>query len=435
MKPQQKQVEQHLGQETMKVNLSYGRYGLDLDLPKKVQVLRSGYLPGLPDEAETIRAALRNPVGCESLARVVQLGMQVVIVHTDITRATPNDRLLPVILQEIEDAGIRPQDIVLLNGLGTHRSQTEIELRQMLGDNVVDNYRCDQHDTYDDANLVSIGKTSFGNPVRINRHFLDADIRILTGFIEPHFFAGFSGGPKAVLPALSGFESVGTNHCAANVNHPNAAWGITEGNPIWEEMKEVALMTEPIFIVNVALNVDHQITGVFAGDLVAAAFVRGSAMRPVHEYFDIVITTNSGYPLDQNLYQSVKGMRAASAIVKEGGSIICATACEEGIPDHGGYANLLKQGGSPQGLLDLVNTPGFQETDQWQVQIQGLIQKRADVFVYSDGLTDEQIESSLFAPCRDIPATLKILINKYGKGTSIAVLPEGPATIPYYVER
>ncbi len=431
--------EQHLGKDTMIVNLSYGRHGLDIDLPENVRVLRSGYLPGLPDEAEAIRAALRNPVGCESLAQVVQLGMQVVIVHTDITRATPNDRLLPIILQEIEDAGIRPQDIVLLNGLGTHRSQTEIELRQMLGDNVVDKYRCDQHDAFDDANLILIGKTSFGNPVRINKQYLEADIRILTGFIEPHFFAGFSGGPKAVLPSLSGFESVGTNHCAANVAHPNAAWAITVGNPIWEEMKDVALMTEPSFIVNVALNVDHQITGVFAGDLVAAhaagcAFVKESAMRPVHEYFDIVITTNSGYPLDQNLYQSVKGMRAASVIVKEGGSIICATACEDGIPDNSGYASLLKQGGSPQGLLDLVNTPGFQEADQWQVQIQGMIQKRADVFLFSDGLTDEQIESSLFTPCRDITATLKILKNKYGKETSIAVLPEGPATIPYYVE-
>ena len=155
-------------------------------------------------------------------------------------------------------------------------------------------------------------------------------------------------------------------------------------------------------------------------------------MRPVDQYFDIVITTNSGFPLDQNLYQSVKGMRAASAIVKEGGTIICVTACEDGIPDHGGYADLLERGGSPQGLLDLVNNPGFQEHDQWQVQIQAMIQKRAQVYVYSDGLTDEQIENSLFTPCRDITATLEILKNKYGKDVSIAVLPEGPLTIPCY---
>lgn len=421
----------------MNVKLSYGRHGLDVDLPDNARVLRSGYLLGVENEVEAIRRSLRNPIKSEPLAKLVQTGEKVVIVHTDITRATPNGRLLPVIIREIEEAGIQPGDITLLNGLGTHRCQTEIELRQMLGDGVVDNYRCIQHDAHDNENLVSLGNTSFGNPVRINHKYLDADIRILTGFIEPHFFAGFSGGPKSVLPALAGFESVGTNHCAANVAHPMATWGVTDGNPIWEEMKEVALMTEPTFIVNVSLNVDHQITGVFAGDLVAAhaagcAFIKGSVMRPVDQYFDIVITTNSGFPLDQNLYQSVKGMRAASAIVKEGGTIICVTACEDGIPDHGGYADLLERGGSPQGLLDLVNNPGFQEHDQWQVQIQAMIQKRAQVYVYSDGLTDEQIENSLFTPCRDITATLEILKNKYGKDVSIAVLPEGPLTIPCY---
>jgi len=423
----------------MRVHLSYGREGLDLELPENTRVLQSSYLPGLPAETDAIRNVLRFPLGCEPLAKLVQPGMQVVIVHTDITRATPNDRLLPVILQEIEEAGIQPQDITLLNGLGTHRLQTEGELRQMLGDKIVDRYRCIQHNAYDDENLINLGRTSSGNPVRINRNYLNANIRILTGFIEPHFFAGFSGGPKAVLPALSGFESVGTNHRAANIAHPKATWGVTEGNPIWDEMKEVALMTDPSFMVNVALNIDHQITGVFAGEMVTAhalgcKFVKKTAMQPVDKYFDIVITTNSGYPLDQNLYQSVKGMRAASSLVIEGGTIICATACEEGIPDHGGYAELLLRGGSPQGLLDLVNSPGFEESDQWQVQIQGMIQKRAKVYVYSDGLTDEQIENALFTPCRDIPKTLEDLKMIYGKDASIAVLPEGPLTIPYFLE-
>jgi nickel-dependent lactate racemase len=421
----------------MIVNLSYGRHGLEINFPESTVVLRTGYLPGLVNESAAIRSALRNPIKSKPLAEFVNGGEKVVIVHTDITRATPNDRILPVIIHELEGAGIQPGDITLLNGLGTHRFQTESELRQMLGDILVDRYRCDQHDARDSKNLVSLGCTSFGNPVRINRKYLEADIKILTGFIEPHFFAGFSGGPKSVMPALAGFESVGTNHTAVNIAHPKASWGKTVGNPIWEEMKEVALMSEPTFILNVTLNVDHQITGVFAGDLVAAhaagcGFIQKSVMSPLDQYFDIVITTNSGYPLDQNLYQSVKGMRAASTIVKEGGTIICATACEDGIPDHGGYADLLKRGGSPQGLLDMVNSPGFQEHDQWQVQIQALIQQRAQVYVYSDGLTAEQISNSLFTPCRDISALLSILKNKYGKDASIAVLPEGPQTIPYY---
>jgi len=262
-------------------------------------------------------------------------------------------------------------------------------------------------------------------------------VRILTGFIEPHLFAGFSGGPKAVLPGLSGAESVLTNHSRDMIAHPQATWGITEGNPIWEEMREMALRTDPTFLLNVALNAQGWITGVFAGDMLAAhaagcAFVRESAMVAVDEPYDIVVTTNSGYPLDQNLYQSVKGMSAAAQIVRQGGSIIIAAACEDGVPDHGRYAALLAEAGSPQGILDMLARPGFAEQDQWQIQIQAKIQLRAGVYVYSDGLTDEQIERALFTPCRDIEATVSELQRKYGPDARICAMPDGPQTIGYF---
>jgi nickel-dependent lactate racemase len=310
----------------------------------------------------------------------------------------------------------------------------------MLGDDIVDGYRCLQHDSHDEQNLIPLGKTSWGNPIRVNRQYLEADVRILTGFIEPHFFAGYSGGPKAVLPSLAGFESVGSNHSAANIAHPNATWGKTEGNPIWEEMKEVALRTNPTFMLNVTLNADGQITSVFAGDMLVAhaagcAFIAQTAMVPVGEPFDIIITTNSGYPLDLNLYQSVKGMSAAAQIVRQGGAIIMATACEDGVPDHGGYAELLQRGGSPQGVLDMVTSPGFNQPDQWQVQIQAMVQSWADVFIYSEGLTDDQIRGALLMPCRDISHTLAQLASRLNHKASIAVLPEGPQTIPYVTDR
>ena len=179
----------------------------------------------------------------------------------------------------------------------------------------------------------------------------------------------------------------------------------------WEEMREVAVLTRPTFLLNVTLNAQHQITGVFAGDLLDAhatgcAFVRAHNMAQVDEPFDIVITTNSGYPLDQNLYQTVKGMSAAARIVREGGAIIMAAGCEDGVPNHGKYAELLRRGGSPQGVLDMVAQPGFSEQDQWQVQIQAIIQLKAQVYVHSDGLTDTQITDALFTPCRDIEATV-----------------------------
>ena len=420
----------------MQVKLAYGRHGLELGLPGEVDSIETRFVPAVPDEVAALREALRQPRGGLPLADRVKPGDRVVITHSDITRATPNDRVLPVLLADLEAAGVRREDITLLNALGTHRPQTEAELRGMLGDAVVDGYRCLQHDAFDDAALVPLGTTSLGNPVRINRAYLEADVRILTGFIEPHFFAGFSGGPKGVLPALAGWESVFSNHSYAMIAHPMATWAQTEGNPIWEEMREVALMTRPTFLLNVTLNADKRITGVFAGDLLAAhaagcAFVRDHNMVAVAQPYDIVLTTNSGYPLDQNLYQTVKGMSAAARITRPGGAIIMAAACEDGVPNHGRYAALLREAGSPQGVLDLIGRPGFSEQDQWQVQIQALIQLQAEVFVYSDGLSDAQISDALFTPCRDIPATVARLRERYGPGARVAVLPEGPQTVAY----
>jgi lactate racemase len=420
----------------MRLKLAYGRQGLQLNLPEQADVIEPRFAPGLPDETASLRVAMQDPLGSPALRDLVAPGDSVVVVHTDITRATPNDRILPVLLAELETAGIQRDDFTLLNGLGTHRFQTDAELRALLGDDIVENYRCLQHDCQDDDNLVALGETPMGNPVRVNRQYLEADVRILTGFIEPHFFAGFSGGPKAILPSLAGTESVFSNHSLKMIAHPKATWGITEGNPIWEEMRAVALSTEPTFLLNVALNARRQITGIFAGEMLAAhaqgcEFVKENAMVAVDEAYDIVITTNSGYPLDQNLYQSVKGMSAASQIVRQGGAIIMAAACEDGLPDHGLYASLLAKAGSPQRVLELISQPGFSAQDQWQVQVQAQIQLKADVYVYSDGLTKEQIQGALFTPCRDIEATVEQLLSKYGPQARMCVIPEGPQTIPY----
>jgi nickel-dependent lactate racemase len=415
------------------IHLSYGRKGLDFQLPYEVEIILPFDIPGLSDETSAILQSLRSPIGTPPLAELVSPEQKVIITHSDITRATPNDRILPVLITELERAGILRQNISLLNALGTHRQQSETELREMLGDKLVDHYPCLQHNAFDDSLLVSLGKSSYGNPIRINRHFLEADIRILTGFIEPHFFAGFSGGPKGVLPALAGSESVLSNHNQTMISHPKATWGVTEGNPIWNEMREVALMAQPTFLMNVTLNRRKEITRVFAGDMLEAhaagcAFVKQTSLVPVAEPFDIVITSNSGYPLDQSLYQSIKGLSAAARVVRQGGAILLVVACEDGLPEHGRYAALLAEAGSPQKILDMLAQPGFSQPDQWQVQIQAQIQQKAAVFVYSDGLQDEQIRQALFQPCRDIPKTVDRLVTQYG--SRICVLPDGPLTIP-----
>jgi len=414
------------------IKMDYGRNGLIVDLPDETDVFLVRETPAIADETAAIKNALRQPIGQPPLRELVKKGTKVVIVHTDITRATPNGRLLPVILNELENSGVKREDITLLNALGTHRPQTQQEIRQMLGQEIVEDYRCLQHDAYDSDRLVTFKKNHLGRPVQLNRHLLEADLKILTGFIEPHFFAGFSGGPKAVLPGVAGAESVFANHSPAMIAHPQADFLITDGNPIWEEMKSVALKIPSTFLVNVTLNRTNRITRVFAGDLSAAhkagcEFVQTTSFFTITKPYDIVITSNSGYPLDQNLYQCVKGMAAAKRAVLKGGAILLVAACEEGLPAHGDYARMLREASSPQAILDRLAQPGVTGQDTWQVQVQAQVQTHADVFVYSDGLSDEQIKAAMLQPCRNIPATLECLIKQYGK--RVCALPQGPLTI------
>jgi len=420
----------------MRLRLAYGKEGLEIELPDDapVTVIEPRFVPGLPDEEAAITAALRSPLGAPPLRDLVGAGDTVAIVFSDLTRPMPNDRALPPLLAELNAAGVPDEQIVLINALATHRPQTESELRQMLGDAPVDRYRIVQHDAWDEANLVTVARNGAGRPVRINRFYMESSVRILTGFIEPHFFAGFSGGPKAVLPGIADGEAILDNHGPAMIAHPNATWAVTEGNPIWEEMLAVAQATRPTFLLNVTLNRKRQITGVFAGEMATAHragtdFVRQTVIRRVPAPFDIVITSNSGYPLDLNLYQAVKGMSAAARIVKPGGDIILVARCWDGIPDHGEYKRLLWEADSPQDLLDRLMAPGFRCRDQWEAQVQAQVQMRARVHVYADGLSDEELRRALVIPCRSVEETVA-RIRRANPAATIAVLPEGPQTVP-----
>jgi nickel-dependent lactate racemase len=424
----------------MQIELAYGKVGLVLDLPETwdVTVIEPKYIPGLPDPAAALRQALGAPLASPPLSEMVRPGMRVGIVFSDITRPAPHKQIIPAILAEL--AHIPPQDITLFTALGTHRPNTDRELRSMLGDELVERYRIVQNNAFDPTTQVKLGVTSFGHEIWLNQEIMACDLKILTGFIEPHMFAGFSGGGKALMPGMAGLSSVLGNHGAANISHPKATWGITHGNPIWEEIQQAAQMAGQTFLVNVTLNRDKHITGVYAGNVMEAhaagcAFVRQAAMTPVEQPFDIIVTTNSGYPLDLNLYQSVKGMSAASQIVREGGAILIAAECWDGVPEHGLYAQLLRQSHSPQDLLARIFAPDFLEQDQWQVQIQAQIQLKADVYVYSEYLSDEQIKAALLKPCRDIPETVATLRSRFGPQSRICVLPEGPQTIPYLETR
>ena len=419
----------------MKVNLAYGQGHLPVDLPdERTTIVEPSHNPGLPDERSAVLAALQNPTGARPLRELVKPADRVCIAFTDLTRATPNERIIPWLLEHI--AGVAPhENITLLNQLGTHRPNTRAELEKMLTPQVVANYRVLNHEPENPDALVQLGTTRDGTPALVNRHLMQADVRIITGFIEPHLFAGFSGGPKGIMPGCAGLPTVMSNHGAKNIGDPRAAFGITEGNPLWEELRDIALRAGPAFLLNVSLNERRQITGVFAGDLLGAhkigcEFVRASAMQKVKSPFDIVVTTNSGFPLDLNLYQGVKGMSAAARIVQEGGTIILACECREGVPAGSPLDKLLRSASSPEEILTRLATPGFVRPEQWQAQIQALIQRRANVLVYS-ALPDHVIRACHLTPCRDITAAVRERLDRPGPQARVAVLPQGPLTIPY----
>jgi nickel-dependent lactate racemase len=420
---------------TRSVQLAYGRGFLEVDLPEtRTDIIEPVSVPGLPDEKARFLRSLNHPIESRPLREYLRPDARVCIVFTDITRATPNERIIPWLLEYLTEV-VLPDNITLINGTGTHRPNTDAELRQLLTDDVVEKYRVLNHKADDQNELVEVGTTRAGGPALINRHLVEADIRIVTGFIEPHFFAGFSGGPKGIMPGVAGLRTVLQNHSGVNLSSPQASFGVLDGNPIWEEMRDLALLVGESFLVNVSLNERRDITGIFSGHLIRAhregcEFVRETAMQRVVAPYEVVVTTNSGYPLDQNLYQAVKGMSAAARIVRKGGTIIIASECSDGIPNGSPYERLLKHSDSFEALFRYITDPTREEPEQWQVIVQMVIQRRAEVLVYS-GLPDEKVLAAKLKPCHDIAQAVRDRLERAGDGARVAVLPQGPLTIPY----
>lgn len=418
----------------MNVLLAYGPGWLPVEFPdRRTTVIQPAQQPGVPDERAAVRAALEQPVAARPLREWLKPGARVCLLFTDLTRATPNERLIPWLLEEL--GPVERENVTLVNQTGTHRANTRAELETMLTPAVVANFRVLNHDCRDATMLVQLGATRDGTPALLNRWAVEADVRIVTGFIEPHFFAGFSGGPKGLMPGVAGLQTVMSNHGPRNVGDPNATFGVTDGNPLWEELRDLALRAGPTFLLNVALNERRQITGVFAGDLIAAhragcEFVKRSAMQRVEAPFDVVVTTNSGYPLDLNLYQGVKGLSAGGRILKPGGTLILACECREGVPAASPYERLLRSAAGPEELLALLAASDRVRPEQWQAQIQALIQRQAKVLLYSS-LADEVVRAAHLTPCHDIAAAVREGLQAHGDGARVAVLPQGPLTIPY----
>lgn len=419
----------------MRVRLDYGTEGLDVDLPgERTTIIEPMARPAVADARATLLHAIRSPLGRPPLRDLVSAGQKVAISVCDITRAQPRKDTIEALFEEMPQ--VDPKDVTILIATGTHRTNTDQELERMLGREILGRYRVINHNSRERSTLSRVGATSTGVEVYLNREWLGADVRITTGFVEPHFFAGFSGGPKMVAPGLAGLDTVMTLHDARHIGHPKATWGITEGNPIHDDVREIARMVTVHFAVDVTLNREQKITAAFAGDIfaehrAACAYAKDTAMRQVPSPFDVVVTTNSGYPLDQNLYQAVKGMSAAAKIVKPGGTIIAAAECRDGLPSHGSYGAVLASAANPEALLAMICAPGYSVPDQWQVQVQAQIQTKARVLVKTAGLGPSEIRAAHFTPIDDVSEAVRASLDRAGQASTLCVLPQGPQTIPY----
>lgn len=418
----------------MLVRIDYGTTGLGIEVPAdRTTVIEPIHRPAAAAPVEVVSAALRGPVAGPPLRDVVRPGQSVAISVCDITRPQPRELMVSAILDEL-DGIVAASDVTILIARGTHRPSTRAELLEMLGPRILDACRIVDHDARDTERLTHVG-TIGDVPVWLNSEWVGAEVRITTGFVEPHFFAGFSGGPKMVAPGLAGLETTLVLHDARRIGDPRATWGVCEGNPVHDDVRAIAAETGVDYAIDVLLNADKAITQAFGGSILemhaaARTAARAEAMRAVDAPFDIVITSNSGYPLDQNLYQTIKGISAAAGIVRDGGTIVCAAECRDGLPAHGNYAALLAEGDSPATLLEYILASPATLPDQWQVQIQARVQQRARVLVHAAGLSDEQLRAAHLEPIADVSATIAQLLSEQ-PDARIAVLPEGPQTIAY----
>jgi len=417
-----------------RIPLQYGTGSLDLetDAPH-VSVIAPRFVPGLPDEAAAFHAAVRAPIDSRPLRDLVDAGDRLAVVIPDITRPLPSHRLLPWLFEAIPHVPAR--NVTILVGTGSHRANTPAEIERMVGRAVAATYRVVNHAAQDPSTLALAGRTADGRAVFLSKAYVEADKRIVLGFIEPHFMAGFSGGYKGIFPALADLDSIMHYHRAAVIADPLSTWGVLEGNPTQAQIRVNGALLPLHFCVNVTLNRRSEITGFYCGEALeahrrGAAAAKAAAMVACDRPFPVVVTTNGGYPLDQNLYQTVKGMSAAAQIVQAGGYILTAARCNDGFPAHGNFKRLLVEHETPQAILDAVLAPGFSVHDQWEAQLLAMVLVRARAGLYSE-IPAAELRRAHVEAVSDVSARLAEELQAIGRDAPVAVLPEGPMTIPY----
>ena len=416
----------------MRVGLKYGRGFLNVDVPDKnlagVLTIHQGDPLQYPETA--VREALESPINSPPLTRLVEGRSSACIIISDITRPVPNQVILPPILQTLEQQGIPREKIVILIATGIHRPSTREEMEEMIGLDITNNYRIVNHLSGEPETHKYLGLTRNGTPVHIDKTYLESDVKIATGLIEPHLMAGYSGGRKAICPGIASVETMKVMHGPQILEHPKASVGVLNGNPFHIEATEIARMAGVDFNLNVAIDNERQITGVFAGELVEShkagcEFVEKRVTATLPHPADLVIVSSAGYPLDTTFYQAIKGLLTAAEVVKPNGSIVLVAECSQGIGSKPFTDLILETQNLNQFVQDIYQPENF-VVDQWQLEELAKVARKADIYFYTEGIPYEQQQRLFVQPLWHLKEGIGKALTKHGGGAQIAVIPEGP---------
>jgi nickel-dependent lactate racemase len=424
----------------MRVSFSYGKTGLQfqLDDQYKITVMEPEPEQLIENPVDEVYQTLNNPMNSKPLKSLLQQRKkgEIVIVVEDHTRPMPTEIVLKALIRLFEELGIEDDQIKILVATGLHRPSNSDELSDMLGKEILKRYDIILHDANNPKNLEFVGKTTFGNQIYLNSRYVKAGFRIVTGYVEPHFFAGFSGGRKALVPGIAGKDTILFNHSAKNCDSPKSRWGISDGNPINDDAVEVARMVKPDFCINLTINSDHKITKVASGNIIAVhnylvQAQKKACFQKIQSPFDICICGNGGYPLDQNLYQAVKSMAIGEMCVKKNGIIIAVNECSDAIGQDS-FEKLINSGKSPGQIYKEAVDGIIKIPDVWEIQILARILMNFSIYVVSK-MKKQQIGNIglKFASSVEEAVELGAKELKLPKDKiSIVVLPRGPLLLP-----
>jgi nickel-dependent lactate racemase len=427
-------------EEAMRVELSYGKGSLPVELNDEwnVTVIRKPPMPLLPDPEHAVESALAQPVGCAPLLQEARGARSACVLICDITRPVPNGLLLPAILRELLAGGMRPEDIRVLVATGLHRPNEGDELEELVGDPwVLQTVRVENHYARNDADHVLVGRTQAGTVVKLDRRFVDADLKIVTGLVEPHFMAGYSGGRKVIAPGIAHRDTITTFHNAHFMAHPHAENCVLDDNPLHREQLEIVDMLGKVLAVNTVIDDHRRLSFVNFGEvrqshLAAVEFIRRYAQVPLPRRFKTVVTSAAGYPLDKTYYQTVKGMVGPLDILEPGGDLIVVSECSEGIGSEeyrDAQRRLVAQGA--EAFLAGIRRKSHADIDEWQTQMQLKPMRAGRVYLFAGGLPRSERALTGVQLIDDLDAGIARSVQASGD-PHIAVIPEGPYVVPVY---